>query len=650
MTNRASWELGLVRPQGLGTYGTMTSNGTNVYGAGGVGSPSTGAEGGGRPSPPASLSIDRESTVVPPGHMAGKAGNGPTLPPRGRAAAPPRRRAAASAARPARSRSRPAVADGGVHDAGAGGGEKRRRRRRKKPPASAVVEPPPPPPARTRTGAPGDPPTGPGHPDRWSEVGCGKKRPGLVIEMQGWCSWRWFGSLRRRRRESFLRTVTKLLVFDEVTNGWKGLRGVPRNCDIVNLKKEWVFLYTGTSVADRNNWSKLSFDDMWINMGNRENPQNTPQTRLLPHITQLVSIVRCLPHSNAKSEWIFSMLPDIKSRKRNKSVRSGLPVLERATDLLALGAVMQGSGTAGYVVTVSDVTLRSPVHVGHLNFVFCCRWLQEDYKFTEMVSCSVPGCRSGKSKVKSYVLPQEKKMKWCEAPEDGTSLTAESQFEELEQQKPAGLLRKSRTMPPFANKYKRAKRSFKRNKKGRNSSRCSDNGFHVEELLVVSPSNIETASVMCQSGKSSSTPNHCRSNRHTRTLSVAFDVSHVNDKSIPPPPTEPSFTPSRVATRISFDLIASFIPHFDGKSCSVANFMVQCRLADSLVKPDDKFYLLALIRNRMQRRDYSRIVGDSEPKTVEEFINLMKATYEQNFDILSVQDELKTIQRKDNET
>ncbi|KZC10693.1 hypothetical protein WN55_02393 [Dufourea novaeangliae] len=43
---------------------TMEMKDTNVYGAGGFGSPSTGAEGGGRPGPPASLSIDRESTVV----------------------------------------------------------------------------------------------------------------------------------------------------------------------------------------------------------------------------------------------------------------------------------------------------------------------------------------------------------------------------------------------------------------------------------------------------------------------------------------------------------------------------------------------------------------------------------------------------------
>ncbi|KZC07932.1 hypothetical protein WN55_10078 [Dufourea novaeangliae] len=44
-----------------------------------------------------------------------------------------------------------------------------------------------------------------------------------------------------------------------------------------------------------------------------------------------------------------------------QSVRSGFRVLERAENLFALRAAIQGLGTAGYVVTVSDVALRDPV-------------------------------------------------------------------------------------------------------------------------------------------------------------------------------------------------------------------------------------------------------------------------------------------------
>ncbi|KZC11747.1 hypothetical protein WN55_03584 [Dufourea novaeangliae] len=56
------------------------------------------------------------------------------------------------------------------------GGKWWRRKRRKKPLAPAVAGPPPPPPtptrprARPRTWTPGGPPTGPDHPDKWSEV------------------------------------------------------------------------------------------------------------------------------------------------------------------------------------------------------------------------------------------------------------------------------------------------------------------------------------------------------------------------------------------------------------------------------------------------------------------------------------------------
>ncbi|KZC08961.1 Transmembrane protein 14C [Dufourea novaeangliae] len=56
--------VGLARPQGPKMTMERTTIGTHVNGAGGVGSSSTGAKGGGRPDPPASLSNDRENNVV----------------------------------------------------------------------------------------------------------------------------------------------------------------------------------------------------------------------------------------------------------------------------------------------------------------------------------------------------------------------------------------------------------------------------------------------------------------------------------------------------------------------------------------------------------------------------------------------------------
>ncbi|KOC60028.1 hypothetical protein WH47_09168 [Habropoda laboriosa] len=54
---------------------------------------------------------------------------------------------------------------------------------------------------------------------------------------------------------------------------------------------------------------------MWIDICTQK---NSSQNFLFPHLSSLLSTVRCLPHSNAESERIFSMLPDIKSKKRNK--------------------------------------------------------------------------------------------------------------------------------------------------------------------------------------------------------------------------------------------------------------------------------------------------------------------------------------------
>ena len=52
----------------------------------------------------------------------------------------------------------------------------------------------------------------------------------------------------------------------------------------------------------------------------------------------------------------------------------------------------------------------------------------------------------------------------------------------------------------------------------------------------------------------------------------------------------------------------------------------------------------------MQKRDYSRIVYEKEPKTVEGLISLIKAAYEQSFDIKNARNELKVIGRKEKET
>jgi len=78
-----------------------------------------------------------------------------------------------------------------------------------------------------------------------------------------------------------------------------------------NIKQEWFTLYSDFTVTEKQNLSKLNFDEMW---------KQILQTNVIkyPNLTLLLNAIRSLPNSNADSERIFSFLPDIKTKKRNK--------------------------------------------------------------------------------------------------------------------------------------------------------------------------------------------------------------------------------------------------------------------------------------------------------------------------------------------
>ncbi|XP_066585523.1 SCAN domain-containing protein 3-like [Prorops nasuta] len=81
------------------------------------------------------------------------------------------------------------------------------------------------------------------------------------------------------------------------------------------IKQEWISLYTEESSSVKAYWSKLSFDDMWKAICFVKTCNNEIK---YPHLRSLLNIVRSLPHSNAEAERCFSILPDNKTRKRNK--------------------------------------------------------------------------------------------------------------------------------------------------------------------------------------------------------------------------------------------------------------------------------------------------------------------------------------------
>ena len=111
-------------------------------------------------------------------------------------------------------------------------------------------------------------------------------------------------------------------------------------------------------------------------------------------------------------------------------------------------------------------------------------------------------------------------------------------------------------MPPFANRYRRFK-------KRRDSSLSGGSIFEIEELIVgassasVPTSQFQPDGLLLVPAQSTPLP--------------GFNMSLPDNGSIPSSSTiivDTSGSSSRVpkaALRISFDSIANFIPHFDGK-------------------------------------------------------------------------------------
>jgi len=67
--------------------------------------------------------------------------------------------------------------------------------------------------------------------------------------------------------------------------------------------------------AEKTFLANLEIDDMWKNIFQKKKFNNEPQ---FPNLENLVYIVLSLPHSNAEAERIFSIVTDVKNKKRNR--------------------------------------------------------------------------------------------------------------------------------------------------------------------------------------------------------------------------------------------------------------------------------------------------------------------------------------------
>lgn len=88
---------------------------------------------------------------------------------------------------------------------------------------------------------------------------------------------------------------------------------------IVNDKNgaavEWRSLPHLFEDSEQQNLKELPIDKFWFQISRCTNFNNSP---LFKNIAQLANLTLFLPHSNTKSERIFSVMNDIKTRKRNK--------------------------------------------------------------------------------------------------------------------------------------------------------------------------------------------------------------------------------------------------------------------------------------------------------------------------------------------
>jgi hypothetical protein len=80
------------------------------------------------------------------------------------------------------------------------------------------------------------------------------------------------------------------------------------------LRKEWLLLHSNLSVTEKINLSNQNFDEMWIEILQYRDANNSIK---FPNLKCLLNAIRSLPHSNADPERVFSILTDTKTKKRN---------------------------------------------------------------------------------------------------------------------------------------------------------------------------------------------------------------------------------------------------------------------------------------------------------------------------------------------
>ena len=85
--------------------------------------------------------------------------------------------------------------------------------------------------------------------------------------------------------------------------------------DITTLAYEWRSLPTEFNDAEKTFLANLEIDEMWKNILEKKDFNDEPS---FLNLKELIYAALSLPHSNAETERIFSIVSDVKNKKRNR--------------------------------------------------------------------------------------------------------------------------------------------------------------------------------------------------------------------------------------------------------------------------------------------------------------------------------------------
>ncbi|XP_070516613.1 SCAN domain-containing protein 3-like [Cardiocondyla obscurior] len=94
--------------------------------------------------------------------------------------------------------------------------------------------------------------------------------------------------------------------------------------NITRLAYEWRILPTIFDDEKKVELASLKIDEMWKNVLESKHFDNS---KIFPNLENLIEIVFSLPHSNAEAERIFSIVTDVKCKKRNRLTNNTLSAI-----------------------------------------------------------------------------------------------------------------------------------------------------------------------------------------------------------------------------------------------------------------------------------------------------------------------------------